>query len=152
MRYLSISLFCEGSCNTIFLDMADKNLSSAETPSTKCQALLQMRFAKVFPLTSLGLLANLCLPFASSDVLFLMQISHDFHFVVACFGLGAVTGTNRSADLHVRLEIRFSKAALPRAAPRCAQHRITLITGYSENLFSLLQKIQKYNFSRKKEL
>lgn len=107
---------------------------------------------KMFPLTFLGLLANLCLPFASPDVLFLMQIYHDFHFVVARFGLGAVTGTNRSADLHVRLEIRLSKAALPRAAPRCAQHRITLITGNSENLFSLLQKIQKYIFSRKKEL
>lgn len=110
-----------------------------------------MRFAKMFPLTSLGLLANLYLPFASSNVLFLMQIYHDFHFVVAWFGLGAVTGTNGSADLHVKLEIRFSKAALPRAAPRCAQHRITLITGYSANLFSLLQKIQKYIFSRKKK-
>lgn len=111
-----------------------------------------MRFAKMFPLTSLALLPNLYLPFASWNVLFLMQIYHDFHFVVAWFALGAVTGTNRSADLHVKLEIRFSKAALPRAAPRCAQHRITLITGYSENLFSLLQKIQKYIFSRKIEL
>lgn len=111
-----------------------------------------MRFAKMFPSASLGLLANLYLPFASSNVLFLMQIYHDFHFVVAWFGLGAVTGTNGSADLHVKLEIRFSKAALLRAAARCAQHRITLITGYSANLFSLLQKIQKYIFSRKKEL
>lgn len=81
--------------------MTDQNLSSAEIPSTKCQALLQMRFAKMFPLTSLGLLANPYLPFASSDVLFLVQICHDFHSVVARFGLGAVAGANGSAALHM---------------------------------------------------
>lgn len=81
----------------------------------------------------------------------LVQIYHDFHIVVAWFRLGAVTGTNGSTDLHVKLEIRFGKAALPRAVARCALHRITLITGYSANLFSLLQKIQKYIFSRKKK-
>lgn len=110
-----------------------------------------MRFAKMFPLTSLRLLANLYLPFASSNVLVLMQTYHDFHILVAWFGLGAVTGTNGGVDLHVKLEIRFGKAALPRAVPWCAQHRITLITGYSANLFSLLQKIQKYIFSTKKK-
>lgn len=105
----------------------------------------------MFPLTSLGLLANPYLPFCKLKCVVLVQIYHDFHFVVARSGLGAVAGTNGSADLHVKLEIRFGKAALPRAVPRCAQHRITLITGYSANLFSLLQKIQKYIFSRKKK-
>lgn len=32
---LTISLFYEGSWNTIFLDVADQNLSSAEIPSIK---------------------------------------------------------------------------------------------------------------------
>lgn len=63
---------------------------------------------------------------------------------------GAVTGTNGSADLHEELELRSSKAALPRAAPRCAQHRITLITGCSANLFSLPQKYRSTFLAEKK--
>lgn len=148
----------KGSWNTIFLDMVDQNLSPAEIPSTQDEipstmdTMLRSTVDEICKNVSLNLPGKAVFAFASSYVLFLMQIYHDFHFVVAWFGLGAVTGTNGSADLHVKLEIRSSKAALPRAAPRCAQHRITLITGYSANLFSLLQKMQKYIFRRKKEL
>jgi len=85
----------------------------------------------------LGIANKPLFAFGNCCFLFLMQIYHNFHFVVTQFGFGVITGTNGSDDLHVKLEICLRKTAMQRVAPLHAQYRIPLIIKYSVNLFVL---------------